>query len=203
MRGRFKRLSAFLLVICLAVFVGSIFASRDDWQQPEKVMDVIGVRPGMVIGEPGAGRGYFTFKLSKRVGNKGLIYANDISDNVLDDIRDRCEQDGITNIKTILGELEDPLFPKRRMDMIIMVYVFHDLEKPVEFLRNLKPSMKLGAKLVLLEREPEKSDKPYDKSHFYSQEKILRLVKEAGYKLVKIETFLPRDTIYILRPLRY
>src|SRR5210317_2229391 len=94
-----------LLIFCFFSF--SIFSysqGRDSWQQPEKVMDVIGVKAGMTIGEPGAGDGYFTFKLSKRVGKSGKIYANDIKEDELEKIRNRCKTEGIKNIKTILGE---------------------------------------------------------------------------------------------------
>ncbi len=71
--------------------------SRDTWQQPEKVMDKIGVKPGMVIGEAGAGHGYFTFKLAERVETEGKIYANDISQTALDAIN----LSSIKNIHTV------------------------------------------------------------------------------------------------------
>ncbi len=191
----------FLFIVTLVVPARS--DNRDDWQQPQKIMDSIGVRPGMVIGEPGAGRGYFTFKLSARVGPSGHVYANDISESALNHIKALCRERKIENITTLVGVEDSPLLPARKMDMVIMVYVFHDLTMPVEFIRNIIPSMKLGATLVLVEREPEKSDSPFDKSHFFSRAKIERLVREAGYRVVRVETFLPRDTIYILRPERY
>jgi predicted methyltransferase len=65
-------------------------AARDTQLQPERVMDAVGIRPGMVIGEAGAGRGYFTFKLARRVGDTGRIYANDIDESALAHVRERC-----------------------------------------------------------------------------------------------------------------
>jgi ubiquinone/menaquinone biosynthesis C-methylase UbiE len=191
------------IVFLTAVFICFLLTvkaqeNRDFWQQPEKVMDVIGVKPGMIIGEPGAGEGYFTFHLAKRVGERGHIYANDINENALLHIEMECKKKGITNITTVIGEVENPMLPMGKMDMIIMVYVLHDLEKPVEFLRNIIPSMKPGAKLVLLEREPLKTKNEYDKTHFLTKEKILRLTSEAGFHLRRFETFLPKDSIYIL-----
>ena len=62
---------------------------RDSWQQPEMVMDTLGIKSGMIIGEAGAGRGYFTFKLAERVGETGKIYANDISRSSLNYLRNR------------------------------------------------------------------------------------------------------------------
>jgi ubiquinone/menaquinone biosynthesis C-methylase UbiE len=175
----------------------SIAQNRDTWQQPEKVMDAIGVTPGMTVGEVGAGEGYFTFKLAGRVGSEGKVYANDIDQSALRHIEDRYRRDGISQITTIIGEREDPLFPAGVMDLVIMVYVLHDLAKPVELLRNVQPALKPGAPLVILERDPEKTG---DRSgHFYNREKLLSIVSEAGFELVRIETFLSRDNVYIFK----
>jgi len=168
---------------------------RDSWQQPEKVMDTIGVKQGMIIGEAGAGRGYFTFKLSERVGDSGKIYANDISESSLGYLKRKAERENIGNIEVIHGETEDPLFPDGELDMVIMVYVIHHLSKPVGFLENIKPDMKPGATLVVIEQDPEKSGD----DHFFTKDKVLNTTIKAGFTLVRIETFLSRDNIYIFQ----
>lgn len=184
------------LFIGLVLLVSSLQAdSRDTWQQPEKVMEVIGVKAGMVIGEPGAGRGYFTFKLARKVGRTGKIYANDIVDKKLKTIKERSKKEGFKNIVTVKGELDDPLFPRDQLDMVFMSYLLHELEKPVAFLRNLKPSLKPNATLVILERDPGKVSS--SAGHFFYREKLLRVVKAGGFKLVRTETFLLKDNIYI------
>ena len=170
---------------------------RDTWQQPENIMDTIGVKQGMVIGEAGAGEGYFTFKLSKRVGNKGKIYANDIDEDALGKLIDRCDEEGISNIETIVGETENPLFPVGILDMVIMVYVFHDLEEPVKFIENIRPSLKPGANVVIVDRDPDKYGGQYD--HFLKKDQVVDKVKKSGYELIRVATFLPRDNIYILK----
>jgi SAM-dependent methyltransferase len=172
-------------------------ADRDSWQQPEKVLDAVGVKAGMTIGEVGAGNGYFTFRLARRVGPMGLIYANDIDEDALRSLGEGAKRRKIEHIVTVRGEVADPLFPPGIMDLVIMVYVFHDLAKPVELLRNLIPSLKPNAPLVILERDPEKM--PSAKGHFFDGAKLLELASEAGFELVRVETFLPRDNIYILR----
>ena len=92
-------------------------------------MDAIGVEPGMRVGEAGAGTGYFTFPLARRVGPDGIVFANDISTSSLDVIRDRAADEELGNIKIDVGEVADPLFPEDDLDMIVMVYVLHMLEK--------------------------------------------------------------------------
>ena len=130
------------IVFSLLLFLHSYVVlgqnDRETWQPPGQIMDSIGVKPGMIIGEAGAGQGYFTYYLARRVGEKGKVFANDISITSLNDIQSRSKRENIANIITVLGETEDPLFPQKNLDMIVMLYVLHMLEKPVEFLKNLK-----------------------------------------------------------------
>lgn len=172
-------------------------SSRDAEVQPERLMDAIGVKPGMVIGEAGAGEGYFTFKLSRRVGETGKVYANDIVQRVLNVIDRRCEREGLTNITTILGKVEDPLFPEGELDMVFMIAAFHDFEKKVEWLNNVKSCLKPGGTLVIVEMDPDKRGRGH--SHLMTKEEILETVKKSGFKLDRIETFLSNHNIYIYK----
>jgi ubiquinone/menaquinone biosynthesis C-methylase UbiE len=195
-----KILAIFLVffVNCFLISAAQLADARDKDHQPEKVMDVTGVVPGMVIGEVGAGRGYFTFWLAHRVGSSGKIYANDILPGALSAIRNRCRQENVRNIETILGQVEDPLFPAGQLDMVFMVNAFHDLEKPVELLNNLLPSLKPGAVVVIMDRDPAKTSDP--SHHFLSKEAVLQKIDQSRFVLDRLETFLPRHNLYILRP---
>ena len=167
--------------------------SRDTWQQPDKVVEIIGIKPGMVIGEPGAGRGFYTFRLARKVGPAGKIYANDIVEKDLNHIKKRAKKEGFKNIVTIKGEIKDPLFPVNELDMVFMSYVLHDLDRPAAFLKNLRAYLKPDTPLVILEQSPEKTGETW---HFWKKEKILKTLKSAGYRLERIENFLPKDNIY-------
>jgi ubiquinone/menaquinone biosynthesis C-methylase UbiE len=190
-----------VLVLSLALFFllmpESSFSQRgrENWQPPEEIMDVVGVIPGMKIGEAGAGTGYFTFPLAKRVGPTGKIYANDINEDSLGRLRRRAQAEGLDNIEIVIGETTDPLFPEKQLDMIIMVYVMHHLAKPVEFLKNLKPYLKPGAPLVIIEQDGDR-DRTHS-SDFMSPEQALKTIKQSPFSQIRIETFLSRDTIYI------
>ena len=183
-------------VLSLSIALGQN-TYRDRQMQPEKLMDSIGVKQGMIIGEGGAGRGYFTFKLAQRVGPVGHVYANDIDRGALDSIQRRCQQEGISNISTILGEVENPLFPEAELDMVFMIAAFHDFEKPVAWLENIISSLKPGALLVIVEKDPEKYAR--DSGHHMTKNEILVTVKNADFELVKIETFLEDDNIFVFR----
>ncbi len=167
---------------------------RDNYMKPEKIMDSVGIKPGMIIGEAGAGEGYFTFWLSDRVGNKGRIYANDIDNSALEKITKRCDRENIQNITTIWGLVDDPLFPVDSLEIIIMMTAFHDFTKPVKWMNNVTSYMKPGAKLVIIDRDP---DKWGNDDHFKTKEEILSIMKKTDFDLDKIETFLQRDNIYI------
>jgi ubiquinone/menaquinone biosynthesis C-methylase UbiE len=192
-----QKIVVFSLIFLVACFIFSDeWSRRDTWQQPEKVMDLIGVKPGMVIGIAGAGRGYFTFKMAPRVGPTGHIFANEINEKKLNYIKKKYRREKIQNITPIRGLVEDPLFPQGKMDMVFMCYVFHHLEKPVEFMINIKPSLKPNANVVILEQDPSKTGS----FHFLETEVIKKKIKAAGYKIVRIETFLSKDNIFICRP---
>ena len=193
------------LSLCIFLAVSAFLASgplsfqnRDKTDQPEKVMDVLGVRPGMVIGEVGAGYGYFTFKLARRVGESGKVYANDISESALSALRTSKEQQDLTNLEIIRGEVEDPLLPIGALDMVFMVNVFHDLEKPIALLDNLLRSLKQGGLVVIIEQDPEKHSNA--SGHFYQREEVLRLIRQSKFELDRIETFLTYQNIFVLRP---
>ncbi len=169
---------------------------RDRRLQPDLVMDSVGIKPGLVIGDAGAGSGYFTVRLARRVGPDGFVYANDISEEALGNLDKRCEEEGLANIATILGEVDDPLFPERALDMVFMVYALHDFESPVAFLENLKSSLKPKATVVILDQDPEASGD----DHFLTRAEVLRLFTAAGYELVRSEEFLAEDLLLIFRP---
>jgi len=171
--------------------VDSAERRRDERFRPEEVMTLIGVRPGMVLGEAGVGTGYFTFKLAGRVGMKGHVYANDIDARALQVISDRSLKENIQNITTVVGEVEDPLFPALDLDMIVALHAFHDFERKVEWLNNAKAYLKPGASLVLIERHSSHTQ--------ISKERVTAFAEQAGYKLADYREFNPEAMIYVLQ----
>lgn len=195
MTQRLKPVMIWSVILSMFITLGAYDWNRDRDQQPEKVMDIIGVRRGMVIGEIGAGKGYFAYKMAKRVGPNGTIYANEINRSHLEHIRRECRKKNISNIRTVLGIVDDPLFTEEKLDMAFMCYVLHDLTKPVTLLQNLKKYLKPNATLVVMDQEPGKTGS----YHFLEKEKLIKLVQDAGYQLIQTETFLVKDNFYIFR----
>jgi ubiquinone/menaquinone biosynthesis C-methylase UbiE len=167
-------------------------------QPPKEIMDAIGVKPGMIIGEIGAGTGRMTVWLADRVDDEGKIYANDIDRKALDHLERRCKKDNLVNVVTILGEVEDPLLPENTLDLAFMINVYHHLDMPVALVRNIIPSLKPTGILAIVDADPEKTN--FGPNHSTPMEEMLAQLDEAGYKLIRVETFLPDDNIYICRP---
>ena len=177
-------------------------------QPPAKVMQVMGVKPGMIIGEVGAGRGRYTVFLAKETGSSGKVYANDIDELSLAYLRGRCRRLGINNIETITGIMDDPLLPEKSLDMAIMVLVYHMVENPDKLLENIKKSLKPGGTLVILDPVDKEIDREFgidrskpDVKVPTIRERIDKSAKAADYEVIRVETFLPSDLIFILKPL--
>ena len=188
-----KSTTVFIVIFCTILFlalVGSSQSRRDKRDQPEKLMDIAGVKPGMSIGEAGAGRGYLSFHLSRRVGEMGRIYANDIDKKSLQYIINRCEREGVKNIETILGEIADPCFPVIDLDMVIMIYAFHDFTEKEAWLKNVKKYMKREASVVIFDVQ--------DAHTGMNKELITNLGKSVGFQLVQHDKIHGGLWVYIL-----
>lgn len=189
-----------LAVVLLGLLASSSAAqfdnpSRDSIEQPVKVMEAVGVMPGMAVGEVGAGRGYFTFWLAKAVGTSGKVFANDIDSGSLAALERRRDSEKAGNIETVLGTVDDPRLPSGALDMVFIVNAFHDLEKPVELLANLLPALKPGGTVVIMDRDPARSGE----RHFLPREKVEEIVGRSVFELVRTETFLRYHNLYILK----
>ena len=170
----------------------SVEQDRRDQRMPgDKVMNAIGLKPGMVVGEAGAGDGYFTFKMIERVGESGKIYANDISTRALGRLEARAKREGYKNIETVMGEIADPKFPEK-VDIVVIVWAFHDFTEPVAWLENLKKYLKPGATVAIIDGDPVK----LGTHHNWPREKVIAYHEKAGYELIKIvDDFLPKEMI--------
>jgi len=189
----------------LSAFVQNVwnpdYDRRDEWQQPDKVLDAVPISRGMVIADVGAGEGYFTFKLADRVGDAGKVYATDIEEKQIGILKEKIQKEGIKNVITVLGTEEDPGLPAGEMDMVFMCHVLHVViryQDPLVFLENVKRALKSEGTLVLVQWDAEKIG--YDESDYRSKTTLLDVIDRSCFTLVRTETFLPRENIYFLRP---
>ena len=166
-------------------------------QPPDVVLKAIGIEPGMVIGEVGAGRGRYTVQIASRIGPSGQVYANDINQDSLRSLERRAAEHGLTSVETVLGTVTDTKLPAAALDMVIMVNVVHCLEKPVALLQNVGSALKPGSPVVIVEGNLDKD--PSTAGEWFARSKLFKIYEDAGYVLVREETFLPKDNIYFLK----
>jgi ubiquinone/menaquinone biosynthesis C-methylase UbiE len=162
-------------------------------QPPDKVMDAIGVTPGMHIAEIGAGRGRYVVQFAVRVGENGKVYAEDIDAAALRYLDKRCERWGLKNVETILGDVTDPKLPEGKLDLIFVISAYHHFSDPVVLLRNARSGLKPDGKLAIgewfpTEESPGSGTPP---------EKMEAQMNAAGYRLERLETFLKANRMYI------
>ena len=151
----------------------------------DRMLDVAGVKPGMVVGEIGAGTGDLAVAMAARVGGYGRVYANDISKAALQYIADRK----VSNVVTVLGTTDDPAFPNRDLDLVIMKNTFHDLENPLSLLEHARTYLKPGAPMVLIEPTTTAST-PAGAIAFHNMtaDQILGIVARSSFRVVHTET---------------
>ncbi|NOT43090.1 MAG: class I SAM-dependent methyltransferase [Acidobacteria bacterium] len=127
---------------------------RDLWQQPDQIMDTLGVADGAKVADIGAGAGWFTIRLARRVGPNGVVYAQDVQPQMLVAIRRRVAREGLQNVETRLGEGSSPNLPMGALDAVLVVDVYPEVEDRVTFLSNLALSLTPGGRIGIVNYKP-------------------------------------------------
>src|SRR6478609_4648618 len=107
---------------------------RDLWQRPDQIMDAMAVADASVVADIGAGSGWFTIRLARRVGPQGLVYAEDVQKEMTTAISRRVGREGFNNVKAVLGSKNDPHLPAGSVDAVLMVDAYHEVEDRVSML---------------------------------------------------------------------
>jgi ubiquinone/menaquinone biosynthesis C-methylase UbiE len=170
---------------------------RIDEEEPDRALDVLKIPKGAVVADVGAGSGYMTVKLSKRVGPTGKVYADDIQSEMLRLLGLRLQKDKITNVILVQGEVDDPKLPPSTLDLELLVDVYHEFAAPQSMLRHLREALKSDGRLVLLEYRKEDPSIPIRPEHKMSVPEAKLEVEAEGYTLSQVNESLPRQHILV------
>ncbi len=163
---------------------------RAAWQRPEQVMDVLGIAEGSTVADLGAGGGWFTIRLAKRVGPNGKVYAEDVQPEMIEAIRRRVEFAQLKDrVVPILGTESDPRLPAR-VDAVLIVDSFHEMRQPVVMLRNVAASLKPDGRLGIVEFTKNGLGPGPPMEERVDPERVIRDAETAGLRLRSSETFL-------------
>jgi SAM-dependent methyltransferase len=170
---------------------------REREEAPAKLMKVLDLHPGDAVADIGAGTGFFTFRLSDKVGARGKVYAVDIQQEMLDIIAKRMKARGVKNIELVLDTEKDPKLPADSLDLILMVDVYHEFSFPYEVTQGLVRALKPGGRLVFVEYRLEDPEVPIKLVHKMTEKQVLREMKPHPLRWVKTSEVLPRQHIII------
>jgi ubiquinone/menaquinone biosynthesis C-methylase UbiE len=126
---------------------------RDKLNEASTVMKLGDVEPGMTVADIGAGEGYYTVRLAPLVGKKGRVLAEDIVPQTRDDLARRVQREALDNVAVKLGLPNDPQLPQGSFDRIFMIHMYHEIERPSEFLWNIRPGLKPGGRIVVVDAD--------------------------------------------------
>lgn len=181
-------------------YYGSGWLSRPERiaeEQPEKMLDALHIRPGMVVADIGAGVGYHAVRLAARVGAEGRVYATDIQPKMLEALRKNLQKRNITNVITVLSSDTATGLPPGAVDLALMVDVYHELREPERFLAALKLALKPDGRLSLIEFRGEDPDVPIKEEHKMTSGQAVRELDASGFRLIEQAEFLPWQHILI------
>lgn len=167
-------------------------------ENPDGALDAMSIRPGMQIADLGAGVGYMTLRMAKRVGPSGKIYGVDLQPGMLAELQKNAKAAGLTNIEPILGEPADPKLPAGKIDMVLMTDVYHEISQPQAMLRKLREALKPDGRLVLLEYRAEDPAIPINPDHKMTVEQVRAEIEPEGFRLLPPIETLPRQHLLIL-----
>jgi len=127
--------------------------TRDGHGEAERVMDRLGIKRPERVADIGAGLGYYTVRVARRLGPGAIIYATDVKAEYLDRLRARLTREGIGSVTLILGLPRDPRLPLHSVDVAILSHMYHEIENPYEFLYRLQPSLAAGARVGIIDMD--------------------------------------------------
>ena len=174
--------------------------ARDAWQKPDDVVRALGLRPGQVACDVGAGPGYFTLRLARAVGPTGRVYAVDVEPKILEALRERLAKSGLRNVTPVLAIGDDPLLPPGGCDVILIVDTYHHFPDRSAYLGRLAQSLRPGGRIANVDYHKRETPVGPPLAHRLSREEFLKEAQSAGLVVAEEPTFLPHQYFILLRP---
>ena len=181
---------------------GADWLDREDRareEQPEKAIAQLNLKPGMFVGDVGAGTGYYSMRIAKDILPGGLVYAVDIQPGMLERLTSKAAARKITNIVPILSTESDPRLPAGKLDLVFLADVYHEFSQPQQMLDRIRDSLKPTGKLVLLEFRKEDPSVPIRPEHKMSVDEVKAEVVPEGYAFEKVVDTMPWQHIIVFR----
>ena len=164
---------------------------RDRWQRPDRIMDILGIADASRVADVGAGSGWFTIRLARRVGPQGIVFAEDVQQEMLNAISRRVQREGLANVRPVLGRGADPRLPEGSLDAVLIVDAYHEIEDRVTLLANVARALKPQGRIGVIDFRAEGGGPGPDLDERVAPELVIADAQRAGLRVVGNETFLP------------
>lgn len=171
-------------------------ADRDQYQKPSEVIEALQLKPGMAVADLGSGSGYFTRRLAQAVTDRGIVYAVDVEAEMLAYVKDSLGRMQVPySAEFILASQDDPALPLHSVDLVFLCNTIHHLEDRARYFRGVTAALKPGGRIAVIDFYPDErsGNLGFPKRHLVARETIIGELQEAGYRLTREHTFLPRQ----------
>jgi protein-L-isoaspartate O-methyltransferase len=170
---------------------------REKEEHCSKLLEALKLKPGDVIADVGAGSGYYSFRMARRVAPGGKVLAVDIQQEMLDLIRKRTKQEKVANVEPVLGTLTDPKLKADSVDLVLLVDVYHEFSHPYEMTVEMVKALKPGGRIVFVEYRMEDPKVPIKLVHKMTQKQVVKEMAPHPLKHVKTINVLPWQHIIV------
>ncbi|MFL5393119.1 MAG: class I SAM-dependent methyltransferase [Myxococcales bacterium] len=170
---------------------------RAAWQKPDEVLKALGLAPGQVVCDIGAGPGYFALRAA-RLGTQ--VFAVDVEPRILQALQKRIAKSGLRTVTPVLGLDDDPLIPERACDLVLVVDTYHHFPDGPAYLQRLARSLKPGGRIANIDFHKRELPVGPPVQHKVTRDDFLRDAQAAGLELDKEYDFLPYQYFLVLRP---
>ena len=165
-------------------------ADREQWNKPDQIMDALKIAEGSVVADIGAAGGWFTVRLSRRVGPNGIVYAEDVQKEMIEVISRRAQRENLNNVRTVLGTTKESRLP-HNLDAILMNNVYHEMENPVAILKDAAESLKPQGRIGVVDFLPGAGGPGPDAEQRVDADTIIKGATAAGLQVISQEPVPP------------
>jgi len=177
-----------------------IRGDRESEEDPARLLARLDLKPGMLVCDMGCGNGFYSLKIAQAIGPDGRVLAVDIQPEMLQLLSRRSVEAKIENIDMILGTTTDPKLPDDKVDLVLMVDVYHEFSDPKAMLKKIRKSLKSTGRIALVEFREEDASVPIRPEHKMSKKQILKEYEANGFQLVSQYDGLPWQHLMFLGP---